>query len=86
MPHRHFRFARLREDAADGCTMITGTLDVTPWLCGVCGESVNNVAHWDRCVLCNEASGTWLCDRCAHRNPPTAKSCQLCGTRNPDGP
>lgn len=79
MPPRHYRFGRYKEDAADGCDMITGALDTAPWLCGICGEFTNNAAHWQRCVLCNEASGTWLCGSCAHRNPPEAKRCQLCG-------
>lgn len=77
---RHYRFAHPREDAADGCDLIAGALDTKPWLCRVCGEWRNNVAHWDRCVMCNEAEGTWLCE-CGHKNPTDADECQTCGRR-----
>lgn len=78
---RHFRIYHIREDAADGSDIVTGYQDGSPWLCAVCGEYTHNAAHWDRCVLCNEAQHTWLCDECGHKNKPNEKRCETCGVR-----
>lgn len=84
MPPRHYRFGRAAEDAAEGCEMIVGALDHSPWLCMICNEYTHNTAYWERCVVCNEARGDWLCEFDAHRNPATATVCQECGRPNPD--
>jgi predicted RNA-binding Zn-ribbon protein involved in translation (DUF1610 family) len=74
------------EDADDACGLYVSVVTASAWLCDLCGEYENNAREWDRCMMCNESRGTWLCEVCAHRNPPTTHTCESCGTPNQDDP